>query len=428
MTSAEQAEADLEVKPGAGLPAKTGQDQSIKASVPARRRLPPRNRPGRTAADVVERGRRAEPRPSPAEAEPEEVAVGQCRTDGGRRRALVGADRLAADAKPRAVDLQDLARRYGSVLGGRGVNIVKAEIAGKGTFWRVRVPAGSRNEAISLCETTRRPAATASSRSSVEPSAFAQRRGYCPRRLFIPVPLNGRRIGRSGAHQLPENGRICGMTESKAMILGCAGKSLTDDEIRFYRDERPWGFILFARNIGEPAADPRSGRRDARQRRPARRAGLHRPGRRPGAAPAPADRAELSRRRSALGALYRPGPRGRPARRLAAGAAACLRSADASASPPTACRCSTCRSRAPATSSARAPTARIPQTVAALGARRGRRPDVGRRAAGHEAHARPWPRLLRHAFRAADASIRRSASCGGMISRRSRRWPICRWR
>jgi beta-N-acetylhexosaminidase len=41
------------------------------------------------------------------------------------------------------------------------------------------------------------------------------------------------------------------MSESKSMILGCAGKSLTDDEIRFYRDERPWGFILFARNIGE---------------------------------------------------------------------------------------------------------------------------------------------------------------------------------
>ncbi len=42
------------------------------------------------------------------------------------------------------------------------------------------------------------------------------------------------------------------MTESKAMILGCAGKTITPDEIRFYRDERPWGFILFARNIGEP--------------------------------------------------------------------------------------------------------------------------------------------------------------------------------
>lgn len=35
------------------------------------------------------------------------------------------------------------------------------------------------------------------------------------------------------------------------MILGCAGKVLTADEIRFYQDERPWGFILFARNIGE---------------------------------------------------------------------------------------------------------------------------------------------------------------------------------
>ncbi|MEQ1941007.1 SPOR domain-containing protein [Mesorhizobium sp. VNQ89] len=48
---------------------------------------------------------------------------------------------------------QDLVRRYGSVLQGREVNIVKAEIAGKGTFWRVRVPAGTRNEAINLCET-----------------------------------------------------------------------------------------------------------------------------------------------------------------------------------------------------------------------------------------------------------------------------------
>ncbi|MDW6023968.1 beta-N-acetylhexosaminidase [Mesorhizobium sp. BAC0120] len=43
------------------------------------------------------------------------------------------------------------------------------------------------------------------------------------------------------------------MSESRAVILGCAGKSLTQDEVRFYRGEQPWGFILFARNIGEPA-------------------------------------------------------------------------------------------------------------------------------------------------------------------------------
>ncbi|WP_394891685.1 SPOR domain-containing protein [Mesorhizobium sp. AaZ16] len=47
---------------------------------------------------------------------------------------------------------QDLLRRYGSVLEGHQANIVKAEVAGKGTFWRVRVPAGSRSDAIKLCE------------------------------------------------------------------------------------------------------------------------------------------------------------------------------------------------------------------------------------------------------------------------------------
>lgn len=43
------------------------------------------------------------------------------------------------------------------------------------------------------------------------------------------------------------------MSESKAMILGCAGLALTADEKAFYRNERPWGFILFGRNIGEAA-------------------------------------------------------------------------------------------------------------------------------------------------------------------------------
>jgi beta-N-acetylhexosaminidase len=43
------------------------------------------------------------------------------------------------------------------------------------------------------------------------------------------------------------------MSESKRMILGAAGLALTPGEIAFYRDERPWGFILFARNVGEAA-------------------------------------------------------------------------------------------------------------------------------------------------------------------------------
>ncbi len=60
------------------------------------------------------------------------------------------------------------------------------------------------------------------------------------------------------------------MTESKAMILGCSGLSLTPEEKAFYKAERPWGFILFGRNISEPAANRRSRRRNARKRRLAR--------------------------------------------------------------------------------------------------------------------------------------------------------------
>lgn len=37
-----------------------------------------------------------------------------------------------------------------------------------------------------------------------------------------------------------------------ACILGCSGPSLTKAEVAFFREVRPWGFILFARNIEHP--------------------------------------------------------------------------------------------------------------------------------------------------------------------------------
>ncbi len=45
---------------------------------------------------------------------------------------------------------------------------------------------------------------------------------------------------------------VSAMTESKAVILGCSGLTLTPEEVAFYKAERPWGFILFGRNIAEP--------------------------------------------------------------------------------------------------------------------------------------------------------------------------------
>ena len=41
------------------------------------------------------------------------------------------------------------------------------------------------------------------------------------------------------------------MAVSAACILGCAGKELTAEERAIFREVRPWGFILFARNIGD---------------------------------------------------------------------------------------------------------------------------------------------------------------------------------
>ncbi|WEX78845.1 beta-N-acetylhexosaminidase [Sinorhizobium numidicum] len=41
------------------------------------------------------------------------------------------------------------------------------------------------------------------------------------------------------------------MSESKAFIAGCKGLFLTEEERSFFAGERPWGFILFGRNIGE---------------------------------------------------------------------------------------------------------------------------------------------------------------------------------
>jgi beta-N-acetylhexosaminidase len=37
-----------------------------------------------------------------------------------------------------------------------------------------------------------------------------------------------------------------------SMIVGCAGLVLTAEEVMFYRDANPWGFILFKRNIDNP--------------------------------------------------------------------------------------------------------------------------------------------------------------------------------
>jgi hypothetical protein len=57
---------------------------------------------------------------------------------------------LPSEADARA-SYNKLAGKFPGIIGGHGVDIKKADIAGKGTYYRVRIPAGSKQEAISLC-------------------------------------------------------------------------------------------------------------------------------------------------------------------------------------------------------------------------------------------------------------------------------------
>jgi hypothetical protein len=45
-----------------------------------------------------------------------------------------------------------LSKKFAGVLSGRSYEIRKADIAGKGTFYRVRIPASSKDEAAAICE------------------------------------------------------------------------------------------------------------------------------------------------------------------------------------------------------------------------------------------------------------------------------------
>lgn len=45
-----------------------------------------------------------------------------------------------------------LSKKFPGVLSGRNYEVRKAEIAGKGTFYRLRIPAGSKDEAAAICE------------------------------------------------------------------------------------------------------------------------------------------------------------------------------------------------------------------------------------------------------------------------------------
>ncbi|MBZ9760268.1 SPOR domain-containing protein [Mesorhizobium sp. CA8] len=122
------------VKPA--KPAKKAEAKAQSANTPAKVPVAPA-RPSDQPVDIV------------GEVKPDQVASIDPAAPGGGSWSMQIASQPTVESAQSTY--QDLQRRYGSVLSGRTANIVKAEVAGKGTFYRVRVPAQSRNDAINLC-------------------------------------------------------------------------------------------------------------------------------------------------------------------------------------------------------------------------------------------------------------------------------------
>ena len=95
-----------------------------------------------------------QPAAAPAPAAPTQVAAAQPAAPQTTAASSGWSVQIASQPSLEAAQqsYQSMAQRYGSMLQGKGVNIVKAEVPGKGTYYRVRIPAGSKNDAIALCE------------------------------------------------------------------------------------------------------------------------------------------------------------------------------------------------------------------------------------------------------------------------------------
>lgn len=90
----------------------------------------------------------AAPAPTPAAAAPEPVAAQPAPAAGSY---FIQVASLPSEAEAEK-SYRNVSTKFGSVVGGRAYEIKRAEIAGKGTYYRVRISAGTKAEAQALCE------------------------------------------------------------------------------------------------------------------------------------------------------------------------------------------------------------------------------------------------------------------------------------
>lgn len=132
--------------------ASTPADQSADtAGVPAPNMPIPMTRPTQTASAGA-----APAKLAPPAAQPSATPVAASATTATAPAAAGGDYLIQISSLPTEADAQksykNLSAKFSSVIGGRGMNIKAADVPGKGTYYRVRIPAGSKDAAVSLCE------------------------------------------------------------------------------------------------------------------------------------------------------------------------------------------------------------------------------------------------------------------------------------
>lgn len=133
--------------PAANAPARMVETQTITPNdVPAKPRNVPvvPSRPAQQPVTIVDS--------TPAA---RNTQVASAANAAGTAAASAGGYAIQIASQPSAEAAQqsyaNLARRYANIIGGHGVDIRRAEIAGKGTYYRVRINAGSKSDAVDLC-------------------------------------------------------------------------------------------------------------------------------------------------------------------------------------------------------------------------------------------------------------------------------------
>lgn len=140
-----------ETAPQQTAPAETVETASAPANTPV-----PSSRPAEQPVNVIgavtDQGRVTDGQPAEAQtasAAPQaEAPVAQTPTPAGSYVIQIASLPSQSDAE---TSYKRLSVKFAGVIGGRGVDIKRAQIANKGTYYRVRIPAGSKQEAQDLC-------------------------------------------------------------------------------------------------------------------------------------------------------------------------------------------------------------------------------------------------------------------------------------